>query len=215
MKPDFLRSMWRFKCNRRNLLYTTTAESIQRHSTLDFIRHEYPIYFNAQLRISLLEWIGTSEIEIKSFGWNANHYSTNSICISIYRVLLQKYRLTIFRKTAANTPVLELQHRVHSGLFYHDQNVQFLKNRLLRCYFKSQLLFVGDLGSITVSFKLALLQSQGALEATAYWMWIQQIPPEGNSWAILLGGCGIQVQNVQQTPMMFELKKSIVLVKSA
>ena len=109
MQEDYLHYIWLHKKINLLELQTTTGKPLQILSVGHLNRHAGPDFFNAQIKINNLNWIGNVEIHVRSSDWYIHHHETDPAYDNVILHVVWEHDTEVFRKNNIPIPTLELK----------------------------------------------------------------------------------------------------------
>lgn len=112
MNEFFLHYIWQYQYFDKKDLKTSTGENITIFDQGHKNTHAGPDFFNAKLRIDVMEWAGSVEIHINSSGWMEHRHQDDLAYENVILHVVWEENEKIIRKDGTCLPTLELKNRV-------------------------------------------------------------------------------------------------------
>lgn len=124
MQQDFLRHIWQsqqFDCSE---LKTVQGEPLQILHPGFYLQMTDSDFFNAQLLIGTLRWVGSVAVYPKSSDWNAERMSVSD---NVILLVVHEHDAKVSRNDQAELPVLELQAYLTPEIVQHSKSTRVKK----------------------------------------------------------------------------------------
>ncbi|QNJ98250.1 DUF2851 family protein [Constantimarinum furrinae] len=121
MREDFLHYVWKFqKFDARNLL-TVQGETLTLIDPGSHNLNSGPDFFNGQILVNDLKWIGNIEIHLKSSDWYVHQHQTDKNYDNVILHVVWEHDAEVFRNDNTSIPTLELKKVTHDAILtnYH------------------------------------------------------------------------------------------------
>ncbi|MBN9283250.1 MAG: DUF2851 family protein [Flavobacterium sp.] len=118
----FLHHIWQYKKFAISELKTEEGTALQILHSGQYLQHEGPDFFNAQIIIDNQKWVGNVEIHIRSSDWYLHRHETNEQYDNVILHVVWEHDMEVFRKDNTEIPVLVLKKYVPETLLsgYYD-----------------------------------------------------------------------------------------------
>lgn len=133
MQEAFLHYIWQFKKFDTAGLKSTRGEGITLRNTGHPNLHGGPDFFNAQLEIDGILWVGNVELHIKSSDWYVHHHETDQAYDNVILHVVYEHDTDIFRKNNSVIPTVELKDIIHSKVFHNYQHLLMAPHKWINC----------------------------------------------------------------------------------
>lgn len=179
MKEDFLHYVWNYKKFDFSNLKTVCKKNLSVIDTGKYLQSSGADFFNAQLKIDGLHWVGNVEIHIKSSDWYAHNHHIDSNYDNVILHVVWDYDLDVYRKNNTEIPVLQLKDYVKkevneaymnlkkdkSWLFCENQ-IHSIDNKILHQW--KSILFTERLLQKSLEIEELLLKNKNDWESTLF-----------------------------------------------
>jgi len=131
MREDFLHYVWHYKKFDFLNLRTVCNKKISIIDTGIYTQHSGADFFNAQLKIDDLHWVGNVEIHLKSSDWYLHNHHGDSHYDNVILHVVWDYDLDVYRRNNTEIPVLQLKDYVQEDLKLSYMNLTENKSWIL------------------------------------------------------------------------------------
>ncbi len=126
IKEELLHYLWQHQFFNKNDLFTQTGEKIEIVHPGSLNKHSGPDFFNAQVRLDNLLWVGNVEIHCNSSDWYKHQHQDDKAYTKLILHVVWKHDREVYRSDGSLLPVLVLNGRVKKKLI--DQYDQMLSS---------------------------------------------------------------------------------------
>lgn len=133
MQEAFLHYIWQFKKFDTASLQTTRGEAIILRNTGYPNTHGGPDFFNAQLEIDGITWVGNVEIHIKSSDWYVHSHEMDSAYDNVILHVVYEHDTEVFIKNNAVVPTLVLKDIIHTNLLRNYEKLLVSSHKWINC----------------------------------------------------------------------------------
>ena len=112
MQEDFLHHIWKFRLFDQRALFTSSGEAIAILKPGDHNFDAGPDFFNSQLMIGSMKWIGNVELHVNASDWIRHHHEIDPAYDNVILHVVYENDHPIKRKNGELIPTLELKDRM-------------------------------------------------------------------------------------------------------
>lgn len=116
MKEDFLHYVWKFQKFLHAHLKTVQGDSLQVIHVGFHNQHDGPDFFNAQIYIADLKWVGSVEIYLKSSDWYRHNHHKDDAYNNVILHVVWEDDIAVCRSDGSHLPTLVLSENVPKRL---------------------------------------------------------------------------------------------------
>jgi len=130
IKEEFINYLWQQQLFNRKNLQTETGEEVEVIHPGSLNTHSGPDFFNAQIRIKDLLWVGNVEVHIRSSDWYRHQHQHDPAYSKLILHLVWVHDQEVFLKKGDLLPVIELKGRVRRELLQDYKKLSSAKSWL-------------------------------------------------------------------------------------
>jgi len=130
MNESFLHYIWQFQYFDKRELRCSTGEEIIVINPGFKNTHAGPDFYNAKLRLDLIEWAGSVEIHIQASGWREHRHQDDAAYENVILHVVWEENEKIIRKDGTYIPTLELRNRVASSFLLQYKRIVHSRSKI-------------------------------------------------------------------------------------
>jgi hypothetical protein len=119
MTEAFLHYVWQYQYFDKSDLKTTDGDTVSVFNPGLPNTHAGPDFFNARVRIGMMDWIGNVEIHINASGWTDHKHDADDAYGNVILHVVWNEDKKIKHKDTSRLPTIELKSRVPERLLIH------------------------------------------------------------------------------------------------
>ena len=116
MNEAFLFYIWQFQYFNKANLQTSEGEGITVRHPGTLNAHSGPDFFQAKIKIGIMEWVGNVEIHVNSSHWFDHHHNKDDAYENVILHVVWNHDAPVLRQDNSLIPTLELKSRVNEKL---------------------------------------------------------------------------------------------------
>lgn len=125
---ELLHFTWQHQFFNREDLQTESGEALFIIRPGNLNTHSGPDFFNGQIRIGSIIWVGNIEIHLKSSDWYAHHHQNDTAYSKVILHVVWEHDREVFQENGNPIPVLVLKGRVRKKLIENYNRLQKQKS---------------------------------------------------------------------------------------
>ena len=130
MNESFLHYIWQFQYFDKKELRTSAGEDITILNPGYKNTHAGPDFFNAQLKLDAIEWVGSVEIHIYASGWREHKHQEDPAYDNVVLHVVWEEDEKILRNDGTVIPTLELKQRVAPEFLLRYKRIVHSRTRI-------------------------------------------------------------------------------------
>ena len=133
MREDLISFLWKFQYFNKNVLTTTTLDSISILSVGQENFNAGPDFFNARIAVDKQEWAGNVEVHVKASDWYVHGHEKDANYENVILHVVWEDDVPIFRNDNTHIATLELKDKVNPHVVVNYQKLIGAQNKWINC----------------------------------------------------------------------------------